>query len=176
MNLADVLMYCMLNGYPADEKEKSKEQMLNGHFEFSGIGEPPIRKEEKKETKQSVKDELLELINNTDENKLISLGFKELTEFNTKKRSFSLEALNMKALIETALKLCQKDKELTLEEKLIADGYRVGQLSVNYQKDDIVIREDGNEWRIIVKYKSISIPRTEDYEIIKKAVELVKSM
>ena len=139
---------------------------------------------EKPKTK-SIKDELIELINNGDDNLLCqqfdtgNIGQSTWTRFD---------------IIKDHLRKCQKNKELTLEEKLLADGYIEnvlgavpigvyrGDLVVDYTKNDLTLRisDQRNIYFFCgaspLSSVKLSVNYTQNYEIIKKAVELVRSM
>lgn len=158
-----------------------------------------VNKHEKKEKQKtkSIKDELIELINNVDEDKLY-----KYTPFMFNacvKNDLKSENENGKSIILKILKSCQKDKKLTLEEKLMADGW-IKQHFSNLEQEYVTFKEGkvkrnikyhvyyvkNDMWIFIANYddkitimksgNNVNIPYTENYEIIKKAVELVKSM
>ncbi len=126
------------------------------------------KKETKKADTKSIKSELIELVNNVDEDKLLqhahskNVGEITWTRFN---------------IIKSNLLKCQK--ELTLEEKLVRDGWKPYQnLQFHYINNNIIIRTIYNSQYIsILKNKyELKMDYTEDYDAIMKAVELVKGM
>ncbi len=129
--------------------------------------EKPIKQENKKESKQSCKDQLKKLLETADESELFS---SDMPQVSFKDRFNAIEIL---------LEQCQKPKELTLEEKLIADGWIKNEFVNYYSKDVFILMKSGNSWDIKINEPDklwVTIPYIEDYEIIKKAVELVRSM
>ncbi len=113
---------------------------------------------------------------------------KELCKFNI----YGIKIQTADLTIKYLLQRCQKTKKTTLEEKLIADGYIKTKHTYMVHSSGgypfiRFTKEKGEKQIIIDIYEnmhidvtndkiSIQIPCTEYYEVIKKAIELVKKM
>ena len=144
---------------------------------------------EAKETKQTSKeDEIIKLLKNVHKTKFYNGTYGDI------KYMINSQAVTPMEYVIHILNNFQKSKEPTLEEQLVADGYgkidlgcvQIGVYSgdsvIDYIKNDIVLRISdkrkihffyGNNTMSDVK---LSMDYINDYELIKKAVELVKNM
>ncbi len=126
----------------------------------------------------------IELLENLDAYKTDNFNINDFLGSNL--HTHKLDGLTGFGIIIEILKACQKDKdeELTLEEKLIRDGWKshTSLPYCGYLKNNIFVYHisyacDIRAWKFIKdRAEVLSIPFTEDYEIIKKVVELVKIM